>query len=559
MSDQPPFNIADTLRETARRFPAQPAVLVCSRGGARSQVATSPPVTFAQLDAECDRLAEGLRQLGVRPGDRLVLAVRPGPDFLRWTFALFRSGATVVLLDPGMGLRRIFQCLDQIDPAGFIGPPRVQWLRWLQRRRFARARFNITVGPAPWGPGLPVDRLLALAPATATPFPTTTRRQETAAIIFTSGSTGPPKGVVYQHGMFAAQIDALRDTWQIPPGGIDLAAFPLFGLFNIALGLTTLVPPMDASRPGRANPAWLVRALRDHQVEQSFASPAVWKRVGDYCRQHQVQLPSLRRVFSAGAPVSPAVLETMAAALTAPDAAIYTPYGATEALPVAAISASTVLTETAALTRQGAGTCVGNPIGQIAVRIVRVTDGPLGETDLRQPLPVEALGEIVVRGPVVTQQYFQLPEATGLAKAWLDGECWHRMGDIGYFDRQGRLWFCGRKSQRVETPSGVLWTDRVEPIFNTHPDVTRTALVGVGPRPRQQAVVVVETRTHRWSTTLLAELRKLALAHQTTRELCCFVHFPRPLPVDVRHNTKIQREWLGEWASRQRLDLQDTT
>src|SRR5205085_859259 len=236
------------------------------------------------------------------------------------TFALFKARAVVVLIDPGMGPRRVFGCLDAVQPHGFVAVPAVQALRILSGRRFAGAKFNVTVGTR-WFWGGPTYESL-LAPANPTDGPdsssgsTVTRSTDPAAIIVTNGSTGPAKGVVYEHGMFAAQVEALRDYYDIKPGGADLPGLPLFALFNVAMGMTTVVPEMDPTRPAQVDPAQIVAAIQRHSVTQGLGSPAIWNRVGRYCQSRQIMFPTLQRVFSAGAPVPVAVLARMKATLT---------------------------------------------------------------------------------------------------------------------------------------------------------------------------------------------------------------------------------------------------
>lgn len=558
------LNIASTLRVTAQKFPDQRGVVFPATRDRLGRVCYSH-VTFSQLDVESDCLAAGLGALGVEPGAKLVLAVRPGIEFIALTYALFKAGAVVVLIDPGMGPRRVFGCLDRVEPDGFVGLPLVQLLRVLSGRRFRQARFNITVGGRRFWGGqtyrelrdLGRERLIADSQGrrdgtSGRPGPfemVATQATDPAAIIFTSGSTGPPKGVVYEHGMFAAQVDELRDFYGIEPGGIDVPGFPLFGLFNAAMGVTTVIPEMDAARPAQVDPAKIVEALTNQGATQGFGSPAIWNRVGRYCTQHNLRFPSLRRVFSAGAPVPEEVLSHMTAAFGDPAAQMFTPYGATESLPVASISAHEVLQETVVQTRNGAGTCVGRLFPRMELKIIEITDSPLVELNQARELPQGQVGEIIVRGPVVTREYYRLPEATALAKIPDGRTFWHRMGDTGYLDPQGRLWFCGRKSQRVETEAGTLFTDQVEPVFNTHPRVARSALVGIGPRPRQVPALVIELRDGDWSGELAQELLHLGAAHATTQTVTKLLHYPGPLPVDVRHNTKINREALAEWAA----------
>jgi acyl-CoA synthetase (AMP-forming)/AMP-acid ligase II len=548
----PRINIAQTLRESAVKWPQQRAVVVSAGRDSSSRV-TYSHLTFEQLDRESDRLARGLRDLGVTPGTRIVLMVRPSLEFIALTFALFKAGTVVVLIDPGMGRTGIFDCLNQVEPQGFVAVPIVQAIRILNRRRFPHAKFNVTVGGRRWFWSGPTYR--DLLGGEWQPFEiVATAATDPAAIIFTSGSTGQPKGVLYEHGMFAAQVEWLRDYYKIEPGEIDLPGFPLFALFNSAMGVTTVVPDMDPTRPAQVNPERIVEAIHDNHVTQAFGSPAIWNRVGRHCEAHGITLPTLRRVLSAGAPVPVQVLERMRKCLVAPDADVFTPYGATEALPVCSISGRDVLDRTAAQTRLGAGTCVGRPFPNIELKIIDITAGPIASLADAHELATGKVGEIIVRGAVVTREYFRNPEATRLAKISDERSgFWHRMGDVGYLDADGCLWYCGRKAHIVETPRGQLFTDRCEPIFNEHPRVFRSALVGIGQPPDQQPVIVIEPQPGGFPKTdadagrFYDELRSLADANPMTREIDTFLFHPS-LPVDIRHNVKIFREKLVPWA-----------
>ncbi|HEY2826386.1 MAG TPA: fatty acid CoA ligase family protein, partial [Pirellulales bacterium] len=383
-----------------------------------------------------------------------------------------------------------------------------------------------------------------------------------AAIIFTSGSTGPAKGVLYRHGNFDRQVTEIRDFYGIRPGEIDVSCFPLFGLFNAAMGVTSVIPAMNVSRPARVDPRRIIAAVNDWQATQAFGSPAIWNAVGRYCQEHHVRLPSLRRVLSAGAPVATQVLQRMASCIH-PQGDMHTPYGATEALPVASNSAAAVLSETFKRTQQGGGVCVGRRFGGIQWRVIRITDEPIQTTADAKELPPGQIGELIVSGPVVTSKYFTRAEANVLAKIRdaESGGVWHRMGDVGYFDEHDRFWFCGRMSQRVTISSApasgaTMFTIPCEAIFNRHPDIFRSALVGIGPPGQQCPAIVVEPQPGRLPRgryereKLISELRILAqTADHTATIHDIFIH--KSLPVDVRHNVKINREELAHWAMRQ--------
>ena len=543
-------NVAARLAQQARAMPDAQAVIAAGRPDASGKRRYTS-ITFRELDEDSDRIARGLRELGVKPGTRLALLVKPGIDFISLVFALFKAGAVTILIDPGMGRRNLVGCLEAATPEGFIAISPVQAVRVLLRRRFRRARFNVTVGRRWFWRGPTLDEWRGQPWSGPELVPT--KADDPAAIIFTTGSTGPPKGVLYRHGNFDRQVEEIRGFYDIKPGEIDLACFPLFGLFNCAMGVTTVVPDMDASRPAMADPAALVEAITDWSVTQSFASPAVWNRVGPYCATRGLKLSTLKRVMSAGAPVPPYVLERMKSCLDE-SGEMHTPYGATEALPVASISASEVLTETAERSQQGAGVCVGRRFPGIEWKIIRAVDGPIVRLADAEELPPGPIGELIVRGPVVTTEYVTRTEWNALAKI-ADGDAfWHRMGDVGYLDDRERFWYCGRLSHRILTAAGPMYTEQCEAIFNNHSAIYRSALVGVGPRGNQRPAIVVEPLVDRMPLTstdrqkLVDEMRELAATSPLTAAIRDVLIHPS-FPVDIRHNAKIFREKLAAWAA----------
>lgn len=550
-------NIAAALADMASQRPYALAV-ACPAGRDRAGRATYTPWTFQQLHRASDTLARGLVAHGIGRGVRTVLMVKPSLEFFALTFALFKAGAVPVLIDPGMGIKNLGRCLAEAEPTAFLGIPQAQLARRVLGWAKATIAISVTVSHRAKPRANPSPLQLTLADLTASgqsdePFPIApTTTDDLAAILFTSGSTGPPKGAVYTHGIFLAQVEMLRALYGIAPGEIDLCTFPLFALFAPALGMTSIVPEMDATRPARVDPTRIIDAIETFGATNMFGSPALIRRVAEYGAARGVVLPSLRRAISAGAPVPASVLERFASML-GPGVEIFTPYGATESLPVASLGSATILEETRAKTDQGAGVCVGPPVPGMRAEIIAISDKPIPRWSDDLLVPEGTIGEIVVRGPVVTQSYFHRPEADALAKIADDGPAWHRMGDLGYRDSQGRLWFCGRKAHRVVTPTETLYTIPCEAVFNVHPDVNRSALVGIGPRGQARPVLCVEPATWPLSRDtrdrLRRELLDIAAAHDHTR-LITTVLFHRSFPVDIRHNAKIFREKLALWAAR---------
>lgn len=542
-------NVASHLTRAARRQPYKRAV-VTPVGRDKYGRVTYAHLTFAQLERESDRIAGGLAAAGITRGVRTVLMVKPGPEFFLLCFALFKVGAVPVVVDPGMGRQRMLDCLRESRPEAFVGISKAHLLRLLYPRFFRTVRASVTVGPRWFWGGLTLLDLLR-RPWKAYPAAATTA-DETAAILFTTGSTGPAKGVVYTHGVFDAQIRHIQTHFQITPDEIDLPTFPLFALFDPALGMTAVIPDMDPTRPAAANPVRIIEAIENHGVTNMFASPALLNRVGRYGARRGLRLPSLKRVVSAGAPVLPDNVERFAGMLCG-EAEIHTPYGATEAVPVISIGSHEILGETRQLSEKGFGTCVGRPLEGLDVAVIEISDAPIAAWSDTLVVPQGDIGEITVRGDLVTRHYFQRPEADALAKI-ADGKgFWHRMGDLGWMDTKGRVWFCGRKSQRVITPDETLFTIPCEAIFNRHPAVFRSALVGVGPHGQQTPVVCIELEKNTPPPDHEALRRELlALARETplTQNIETFLFHPA-FPVDIRHNSKIFREQLARWAEGQ--------
>jgi acyl-CoA synthetase (AMP-forming)/AMP-acid ligase II len=541
-------NIASALAAMAKLHPDAMALRVPQHASRGSELPPYLDISYAELDAASDHSAAALANAGITRGTRTALMVRPGRELFVLMFALFKLGAVPVLIDPGIDRRALRQCLDEAAPKAFVGIPLAQVARLVLRWARASVRIVVTVGgPFGWG-GRRLQTLRDAIPAR--PFmAAATRPDELAAILFTSGSTGVPKGVEYLHRHFLAQVALLREAFALQPGHVNMPTFPPFALFDPALGSTSVIPDMDPTRPASADPRKLVAAIERFGVDMLFGSPALLDTLSRHCERHGVRLPGLRRVISAGAPVAPAILARLRPWLD-PAAEIYTPYGATECLPLAVIESAELLNDTRAQTERGAGTCVGRPLAANTVRIIAIDDEAIADWSGVRELAAGEIGEITVAGPTTTQAYHARPAATALAKVRDGDRVVHRMGDLGYFDAQGRLWFCGRKSQRVRAAGGDLYTEQAEPIFNAIAGVRRSALVGVGAAGEQIPVLLLELERESSDSAerIEAEARNRAQAFAHTRAIEQVLFHPQ-FPVDIRHNAKIGREKLAAWAA----------
>ena len=543
MVNQSSFNIAARLEAQAKARPFQRGVVFPHGRDAAGNVAWTH-LSFRELNDRADAYARGFVDAGIVPGDRVSLLVKPCLDFIPLVFALFKLGALPVLIDPGMGAKPFLKCIATIAPRALIGEPIVMALGSVFRRAFSSIKVRITVGTSTgwWG-----GTTLAKCQLTDdVPFESfQAARDDEAAILFTSGSTGPAKGVTYTHGIFDAQTRHIQAMYDIQAGEIDLACFPLFGLFSMAMGMTVVIPDMDPTKPASADPKKLVEAINTHGCTSAFGSPAIWKNVALYGQEMGTQLPSMKRILMAGAPV-PVWMHEAFGDILSDGAQLHTPYGATESLPVSSIGSHEVLADTHAKTRLGGGSCVGRPAPGIEIEIISISDEPIPTWSSGIAVTPGEIGEICVAGEVVTAEYKNAPEHTAAAKI-LDGDkLWHRIGDLGYFDDKGRLWFCGRKSHRVALANGSeLYTVPCEAIFNAHPEVYRSALVGVN----GAGVIIIELEPDSQGNkdTITDELLALGHGNSLTKSIKD-VRFHPGFPVDIRHNAKIHRGELAKWA-----------
>ena len=535
------FNIAARLAQWADQKPESVALIEMRSGRQR---------TFKELEQESSRLASGLIQFGMKSGERVLLMVPYGIDFVTLTFAMFKAGLIPVLIDPGLGKKNVLKCIKQVQPHGMIAIPLAHAIKKIFPGTFKSIQHNVTVGTRWFWGGASLNKLLDSG---KTDFKMASMEKEhPAAILFTSGSTGPAKGVLFSHGIFNHQVKILQEQFDIQPDETDLPTFPLFGLFSSGLGMTSIIPDMDSTKPAHVDPKNIIVPIQNFKISSSFGSPALWDTVSQYCLDQNIQLPTLKRIIMAGGPVSGDLLARFETIIDK-SCKIYTPYGATEVLPVSLIDRREILDETWSLSNQGKGTCVGHPIPGVEIKIIEISDQPILKWQDVTESGTNIVGEIAVKAEWATRTYFNRKDLTQLAKIEDGNSFWHRMGDLGRLDEKNRLWFYGRKNQRVVTEFETLYTIPCEAIFNQHPDVKRSALVGTGYKTKP--VIIIEpveriksqAARQKFTAELLERGAKSSLTQSITKVL-----FHEEFPVDVRHNAKIFREKLSLWAENQK-------
>ena len=504
-------------------------------------------VSWRQLDDRVRRIAAGLASVGVRKGQRVSVLVPPGPTLTAVVYACLRMGAVVVVADAGLGVKGLSRAVRGAWPDVVIGEARglgaARVLGW--------PGLRISVGRLPRASArlLGVSHSLAsiLERGTGAPMPVEPAADDPAAILFTSGSTGPAKGVAYSHRQLSALRDALAEHFAITGDTGLVTGFAPFALLGPALGTRSATPAMDVSAPRTLTAQAVAAAVRASASQIVFLSPAAILNVVSTADALSVDdrrvLATVRTFLSTGAPVGEPLLAAAAALM--PNAEPHTPYGMTECLLVTDVTLAGIRAAAAAPDR---GVCVGLPIGANRVLI-----GALDAAGRAVGAPSSTpgvLGEVVISAAHLKTAYDRLwlTDRVALAGTPADGR-WHRTGDVGHLDAEGRLWIEGRLPHVLVTADGPLAPVGPEQQIEGSELVRRAALVGIGPAGLRQAVAVVETvpavtRPGLASPEVTADIRE-----RSGVALVAVLAVPS-LPTDIRHNSKIDRTRLSAWAER---------
>lgn len=553
------FNLADVALDVARRDPERLAVV---EPDGRNPDGTRRYLrhTYRELSEDIESVAVGLREIGIVEKTRTVFMAPPSYEASVVGLALTRVGATTVWIDPSVGHLNVAERLRRLKIEAFVGIA----LAHLGRFTFGWGPRFLSKAIVVGGGGFPGAHTIASLRRPVPPSiqPAAVGPDDPAAIMYTTGSTGPAKPTLYRNKELCNIFRVVHHTWRFAEIGgvpVDMPVFPAFFAVGLSAGGTIVVPPINFVRetPKRVDARALLEVIHDCQVQTLFASPIILEKLARLGQEEGAVAPSLRTAVGGGAPLYARVIGPLQKML-GPGGSVHADYGATEALPVSEMPGREALEETYAATSRGAGLCVGHPFPGVSVKIVAIDEEPIPSLAEARELGVGKVGEIIARGPHISPMYADDVESTRKNKiAGPDGEVWHRLGDAGYLDDQGRVWCCGRLSHRIMLPSGTLYPLMCEPIFDAHPAVRQSGLVGVrvpatsGPLVPVICVELTKSaaQSERELAALREELLELAAAHSTTRGIHHVLFRPR-LPVDPRHNSKIERPALARWAAR---------
>lgn len=542
---------------------AAPARAVTAILDARRDDETVASVDFAQNPAQqitwrhlwhvTTSIAGGLLELGVRPGDRVSMLVPPGNNLTAALYACLKIGAVAVVADAGLGPKGMTRATTSADPQWIIGE--LPGLGLARAFNWPGRRISVSPLGSVQAKLLKVETsLTALSRTTHHTHLPTPAATEDAAILFTSGSTGPAKGVRYTHGDISALASVLSRVFDVREGTGLVAGFPPFALLGPAIGATSVTPDMSVTKPKTLTASAISDAIIAGQSTMVFASPAAYRNVAataaELSQEQKAACARVELVLSAGAPVPLELMDSIAEVF--PNAGIHSPYGMTEGLLLTDIDRAGV---SAAEATPNLGVCVGRPIDGVELALAPIDDSGSSAPALERGGDAqERLGEFVVSAAHIKSGYDNLWATTAASvRDDLDGRTWHRTNDIGHIDAEGRVWLEGRLQHVVTTPRGPVGPGGLEALIDSDEQVSRSAIVGIGPAGTQALVAVLDAEGTELSpglaplelTSRLRELTAEVLGHDLTAVLVAPM-----FPTDIRHNSKIDRSRLATWADR---------
>lgn len=513
------MNIAEILRSHAQQFPDEVAIIDVHRGRSRK-------MAYSELEQAVGRTAGLFRRSGLRAGDTVLLFHPMSAELYIALAAILRMELTAMFIDPSAGRRYIDRCCELLPPQALVASSKAHLLRLLSPAlRRIPAKFSI-------GGRVPFAR--PLEQAAQFEYDDNIRPCDSALpalASFTSGSTGEPKAALRTHGFLLAQHRAIEESLALTPGEVELVTLPIFVLANLASRVTSIIANADLRRPATIFPEPVVAQIREHAASRAAASPAFFELIVDYCEKHLIRLSTLQKIFTGGGPVSLRLLDRLQQ--IAPQAEITVVYGSTEAEPISTVRIRDMDGDDRSAMCSGHGLLAGRPVPSLNVRIVddrrgrSVASCTAREFDAICRSRGEA-GEIVVSGSHVLTGYLH-GQGDDENKVRVDGTCWHRTGDAGYFDHRDRLWLLGRCAARVDDSRGTLYPLGVEQAALRHPCIGQAAMVA----HRGQRVLAVTLRDRSAQPDLASLLKALSFAHVDS------VRILKRLPVDRRHNAKI--------------------
>ncbi len=498
------FNIVDLFFEAAKKHPNKLAI-----------VDANERVSFGELAKLVLDTAGFFQKKGIKEGDRVLIFVPMGLDLYRIVLAIFKLGASAVFLDEWVSKKRLDACCKVADCSAFIAIPKVRLLSFLSRElRKIPIKLGLSYSAEDYKNS------------------TYTTLEDTALITFTTGSTGKPKAAKRTHGFLNEQFNALIEKIEPKESEIDMPALPIVLLINLGAGCTSVIPVYKASKPEKFRPEQVIQQWKEEQVNRFVSSPFLVKQLANHIIKFNIDCPNIQKIFTGGAPVFPKEAEIYNKAF--PQAKIEIVYGSTEAEPISSIDSRELVKQKDQLLEKGLN--VGKPYRKTEVKIIRISDECIickNEDDFNQlEIKGKDIGEIIVSGPHVLQQYFNNEEAIKRNKIFVSEKCWHRTGDSGYLEN-GNLYLTGRCSTLIKRQDKLISPFIYENFFQTIAGVEIGTIISKD----QKIIAVIEK-----NDSFRNELFEIAMKNQEL--VIDEFRWIKKIPRDPRHNSKIDYQKL---------------
>lgn len=549
-------NVVAYMDEHLEEFPDRVALRWVSRDnlqqwdGNPATPLVHEQITYRDFSARINSFAQGLLNIGIQAGDRVIIFLPMSLDMYTAMFAVQRIGAISVFLDSWARRTHLGASAECVRPKAMISFEQAFALVD-EVPEFKGMPIRVLYGPGQRGThsfhGLLGATAAAMAPVES---------ETTALITFTTGSTGTPKGANRTHRFLSAQHLALSKVIPYVPEDIDMPAFPIFSLNNLASGVTTVLPALDLAAPSERDPALLACQIINEKINCTTLSPSMLVGLSRYCHQHGIKLTGLRRVVTGGAPISRDDVEHFYE--IAPQTELWVLYGSTEAEPMAHIEGREMLHQKTNAGEVEEGVNVGQISEDIEYKFIKLIKGPIELTktpwDIIEVTEGE-VGEFICTGDHVCRDYYNNPDAFTSTKILdTDGRVWHRTGDLCYLDKNKNLWMVGRVNNAVVRGGKYYFPVRAEVILKKMDFVYRCGFFGMSDAELgEKTVAAVELHADTDVKTFnfggaKQQIRSLFEAQQIPLDE---IHFVKSVPMDPRHHSKVEYHHLKEMIEKE--------
>jgi len=550
--DYPPVPLDQFLTDAAAKHPDHTATIFGAAVGSRVLDAS---LTYRQLNDAVNRFAAGLQHKGVKKGDRVAIMLPNCPQFIIAAYGTWRIGGIVVCCNPLYVAREVEHLVNDSGTETFVVmsslyervksirantglkrvivtnikeyfPGLLKLLFTLAKEKKEGHKVDIS-GDADtyWFQDVIRGRLAQLTPAEIVP-------EDVAVLIYTGGTTGVPKGAQLTHRNLVSNA-TLLNIWVKSKEAEDvmIAVMPYFHCYGLTVGMNTCVANAITivQIPNPRDMVHVLKSIEKHRVTYYPGVPTMFIGFNNFPSRDQYDLTSLRFAVSAAAPLAPEVQEQFEAIT---GGKMVEAYGLTETSPAAAMDPID----------SPRARSIGVPVPDTDIKIVDADTGT-------RELPVDEIGEIIIKGPQVMKGYWKMPtETANVLRTGPDGQPgWFYSGDIGYMDEDGYFHITDRKKDIIIAGGYNIYPTDVEAVLFEHPKVKEAAVVGVPDLRRGETVkafVVLKEGETATEEEIITFCRERLAAYKAPRIVEFRTDLPKSIIGKVLRRTLREEEYV---------------